>query len=220
MVTYMDEGIGEIVDLVQQLGQDENTLYLFTSDNGPTYNRLGGSDSDYFESSGDLSGRKGQMDEGGIRVPLVVRWTGKVPADTTSDQIGAWWCLLPTICEAAGAETPKDIDGISLLPTMLGKPEQQREIPFLYWESAGYGGQQAVRMGKWKGIRKGLSRRRTLKNAPSPLSISLFDLEKDVAESNNLADKHPQVVKQVEQIMQREHAPSDLYPIFALDAEK
>ncbi|MEL6896224.1 MAG: arylsulfatase, partial [Planctomycetota bacterium] len=80
--------------------------------------------------------------------------------------------------------------------------------------------QQAVRMGKWKGIRKGLSRRRTLKNAPSPLSISLFDLEKDVAESNNLADKHPQVVKQVEQIMQREHAPSDLYPIFALDAEK
>lgn len=215
MVSHMDAGVGEVVDLIDQLGLGENTLILFTSDNGPTYDRLGGSDSDFFNSSGPLKGRKGQMDEGGIRVPLVARWTGKTPPGSESDLIAAWWDFLPTACGLIETQPPSGIDGVSLLPTLTGQPEQQTEHAFLYWESPGYTGQQAVRMGKWKAVRKGLNNRKL--EGPPP--FALYDLEKDIAESRDVAGEHPEVIAQIERIAREQHTPHELWPISALDSQ-
>ena len=209
MISHLDRDIGQVMNLVRELGLEEDTLFLFTSDNGPTYDRLGGSDSDFFNSSGPLSGRKGSLLEGGIRVPLVACWKGQIPAGQVSDLQSAFWDYLPTFCEVAGADIPAGIDGISMLPTLRGEPQSETH-DFLYWEFPSYGGQQAVRMGNWKGIRRGL-----IKDPAAPLQ--LYDLESDVGESTDVAAQHPEIVRQIQSIMQREHTPSDLFPFPALD---
>ncbi len=209
MVTRMDEGIGQIMDRIKSHGLDDNTLVIFTSDNGPTFERLGGADSDFFESSGPLRGRKGRLLEGGIRVPLVARWPGKIKPGQTSDHISAFWDYLPTLCDIAGVKTPEGIDGISFAPTLLGD-DNQREHEFLYWEFRSYGGQQALRMGNWKAIRQGMG-----KNHDAP--IELYDLQNDIGESNNVAADHPQILSTVKAIMKQQHTPSKRFPIKALD---
>ena len=157
MVTHMDRDIGKIIQLVEDLGLDDDTLFMFSSDNGPTFDRLGGSDSDFFQSSGPLRGRKGSVYEGGIRVPLIARWPGKIAEGSESDHQAAFWDFLPTIGEIVEAPTPKGIDGISFAASLLGTG-QQAEHNYLYWEFSAYGVQQAIRAGDWKGVRRNISK--------------------------------------------------------------
>lgn len=208
MVSHMDRDIGLILDRLKDHGLTENTLVIFTSDNGPTYNRLGGSDSVYFESAGPFRGRKGQLLEGGIRVPLVAQWPGKISAGQTTDHVSAFWDILPTVCQATGVEAPADVDGLSFLSVMTG--EEQKPHEFLYWEFPGYGGQQAVRMGKWKAIR------RTLHKNPDQ-EFELYDLSVDPGESNNVASENPDIIGKIESICENEHTNSELFPFPALD---
>ena len=210
MVTRLDRTVGRIAALIRELGLDDDTILLFTSDNGPTYD-LGGADSAFFRSAGDLRGLKGLVSEGGIRIPLMVRWPGKVPEGATSDVPSYFPDLLPTILDLVGAseQIPKGLDGLSLAPTLLGRPADQRRHEFLYWEFPSYGGQQAVRLGDWKGVRPALAKGRT--------DVELYDLAKDPAESRDVAADHPEVVARIERIMRDEHVPSALFPLPTID---
>lgn len=210
MVTHMDAGIGRVLDCLEELGLSENTIVVFTSDNGPTYNRLAGSDSEFFASAEGRRGLKGSVYEGGIRVPMIVRWPGKVPAGKVSDLPCYFPDWLPTLLDLTGNQqlVPEDVDGISLAPSLLGKvAQQQRE--FLYWEFPGYGGQQALRVGKWKAVRQNLRK--------GDLRTQIYDLEADPSEKHDIAADHPEVVARLEAIMQREHTPSKLFPMKSLD---
>jgi arylsulfatase A len=212
MVTRMDREVGRILDLVRELGLDERTIIVFTSDNGPTYDRLGGSDSEFFRSAGPLRGLKGSLYEGGVRVPAIVRWKGKVSAGVVSHTVTGFEDWLPTLLELAGAKeaVPPGIDGVSFTPSLLGQPQEPR--PFLYREFPGYGGQQSVRSGDWKGVRQGLDK-------PGPLRLQLYDLKGDVGETRDVAAAHPDVVAKMEAFLSREHQPSSAFPIPAIDGE-
>ena len=131
MVSHMDRGIGQILQRIKELDLDDQTVVMFTSDNGPVYDRLGGTDSDYFESAGPLRGRKGSLYEGGIRAPLLARWPGQIPPDTTTDLISASWDLLPTLADITATQAPAGIDGLSFAPTLLGHSDQVRQQEFL-----------------------------------------------------------------------------------------
>ncbi|HEX6961610.1 MAG TPA: arylsulfatase [Lacipirellula sp.] len=209
MVSHMDRGVGQIVELVNQLGLDENTIILFTSDNGPTYDRLGGADSDFFNSTLGLRGRKGDVYEGGLRVPLVVRWPGVTQQGSQTDAVAAMWDLLPTLCEAAGAETPKPIDGLSLV-SVLKDPSSKLNREYLYWEFPNRSGQQAVRMGNWKGVRTDL--------AKGPQRWQLYDLSVDETEAHDVAGEHPNIVKQIDRLAAEAHVPSETFPLQSVDA--
>lgn len=213
MITHMDRDIGKIMTLLEELELDENTVVMFTSDNGPTYDRLGGSDSDFFESANGFSGLKGSLYEGGIRVPLVARWPGKIPAGTTTDLISASWDFLPTIADLTGTKPPKTIDGISMTPTLLGDADHQIEHEFLYWEFAAYSGQQAVRMGPWKGIRQNLLKKK------AELKTELYNLESDPSESRDVAAEHPEVVERIEQLFNEQHTNSEVFRFPAIDKQ-
>ncbi len=206
-----------LADLVKELGLDERTIFVFTSDNGPLYGKLGGTDTDFFESAGPLNGRKGSMFEGGIRVPTIVRWKGRIAAGTVSDRVSGFEDWMPTLLELIGekAATPAGIDGISMAPTLLGKPQEPR--PFLYRESPGYGGQACIRVGDWKLILEKLHGGPKAKLKPR--DPQLFDLAKDIGESNDVADNHPDVVAKLSALMKEQHTKSDLFPIRALDAQ-
>lgn len=208
MITRMDRSVGRIADLLRELEIDERTLLMFASDNGPAPINVGGADSRFFESAGSLHGLKGDLYEGGIRTPLIARWPGRIQPGATTDFPSAFWDIFPTMCEAAGAEIPSDADGVSLLPTLLGRPDQKPH-EFLYWEFAGYGGQQAVRVGDWKGIRTNLNR--------SPRPIELYDLAEDPNEQVDRAADEPAVVARIEKIMREQHVPSQAFPIKAID---
>ncbi len=193
MITFMDKQVGRLMDLLEELELADNTIVFFTSDNGTTLLKAQ-VDYEFFESVGPLRGLKGDVYEGGIRVPLVVRWPGKIKAGSESDLISAHYDALATLCDVAGVATPDDTDGISYLPTLLGKSDQQKIHEFLFWDFAGYGGQLAVRMGKWKGVRRQLKRK---PDAP----LELYDLESDIGERHNVADKHPEIVAKMRRIM-------------------
>lgn len=203
MVTRLDRYVGRVLALLKELGLNDNTLVIFTSDNGPTYGRIGGADSEFFHSAGPLSGLKGTVSEGGIRVPMIARWPGKIPAGRVTDHVSAFWDVLPTLAEVAAVQPPPHGDGISFLPTLLGSgPQKQHE--FLLWEFYGYGGQQAVRMGDWKGVRQNC-----YKNPNGP--IQLFNLRTDIAEQQNVASENPDIVKKIEQTMASQHTRSALW---------
>ncbi|GAB4142810.1 MAG: arylsulfatase [Planctomycetaceae bacterium] len=214
MVSHMDRDIGKVMALVKKLGLDDNTLVLFSSDNGPTYNRLGGSDSEFFKSAGPFKGLKGSLYEGGIRVPLIARWPGKIKAGTVSHHISAFWDFLPTIAEMTGTKAPAGIDGISFAPTLLGQPEKQKQHEYLYWEFPSYGGQQAVRIGDWKGVRQGLQR----KNRKNRLKIELYNLKTDPGEKHDVSASHPKMIARMRKIMRTARRPNKLFPIPVLDA--
>jgi arylsulfatase len=192
MISRMDADIGRLVTLVDELGLAEETLIVFSSDNGPTYN--GGTDSKFFESAGPLSGLKGSVLEGGIRVPMIARWTGTIRPGSTSDHVSAFWDFMPTAAELAGAERPDGIDGLSYLPALLGNDVSQQEHGHLYWEYHSLGGMQAVRMGDWKAVRRDIVK---VDNAP----IELYDLGADIGETVDVASLHPAVVQQAREIM-------------------
>jgi arylsulfatase A len=216
MVTRMDRDIGRIVSLVKELGLDEQTVFIFSSDNGPTYDGLGGTDSDYFESAGPLRGRKGSLYEGGVRVPTIARWTGRIQPGTASDRVSGFEDWLPTLVEMVGARDtiPADVDGISFAPTLLGQEQPPRA--FLYREFAAYGGQQSVRVGDWKGIRQNLLARGN--NKPN-IHVELYNLKDDIGETKDVSATNPDVVAAIERIMREQHTPSAEFPFPALDGQ-
>jgi arylsulfatase A-like enzyme len=213
MITRMDRDIGKMVQLVKDLGLEENTIFIFTSDNGAVY-PLSGFDPVYFKSNDDLRGYKGDIYEGGIREPLIVRWKGHVPASTTSTRVTGFEDWMPTLLDLASATNrlPATADGISFAPTLLGNTQEPR--PFLYREFHGYGGQQAVRVGDWK-----LLKRHLLGTAKQPAAptLELYNLGTDPSEKQNVAAGHPDVVTKLEKIMGEQHTPSNKFPFPALD---
>jgi arylsulfatase A-like enzyme len=192
MITRMDAHIGRIMAKLEELGLDENTLVIFTSDNGTTY--TGGVDSEFFESTAGLRGLKGSVYEGGIRVPFIARWPGRIEAGSTSGHVSAFWDMMPTFAELAGVEAPPGTDGVSLVPTLLGEGEQPTH-DHLYWEYHGlWNGAQAVRLGRWKAVRLGGH-----DDADAP--VELYDLEADPGETTDLAGDHPDVVERARAVM-------------------
>jgi arylsulfatase len=210
MVTRMDRSVGRIMALLRQLGLDGDTMVIVTSDNGSTL-KIGGYDPDFFRGTGPFRSAKGSVYEGGIRVPLIVRWTGRIKPGRTSDHIAALQDVLPTLLEAAGAapRIPAGIDGVSYLPTLFGTGKQS-EHEYLYMEFPAYGGQQMVRLGNWKGVRQNL-----LKNPAAP--IELYDLAADVGEQNDVAQRNLVLVEKIRRIMQSARCPSKEFPFPALD---
>jgi arylsulfatase len=192
MITFMDRQVGRLFELLDDLGIAQNTLFLFTSDNGTTFLK-GQVDYEFFESVGLFRGLKGQIYEGGIRVPMIAHWPGRIPAGAVSNHIGAHYDILATVAEAAGISTsnlPVN-DGISFLPTLLGRSAEQPEHEFLVWDFAGYGGQIAIRSGKWKLLQRDLKR----DQQPSPLE--LYNLQEDPSESRNRAMDFPEIAEKL-----------------------
>ncbi|MDB5390615.1 MAG: atsA 9 [Planctomycetaceae bacterium] len=216
MITRMDREIGRIVELIRELGLDEQTIYIFTSDNGPLYDKHGGTDAEFFNSAGGLRGRKGSYYEGGFRVPCIVRWKRRIAAGTTSDRVTGFEDWLPTLLELIGSATvtPPSLDGISFAPTLLGQRQDPR--PFLYRESPSYGGQQTIRFGDWKAIRTNLNPAPKANNQ-QPGSIELYNLAQDPAESKNVAGEHPEIVARAAGLLREQHRTSTHFPIRALD---
>jgi len=216
MVTRMDRDVGRLLDLLDELDLAGDTLVVFTSDNGPTYDRIGGSDSGFFDSAAGMRGLKGSISEGGVRVPCVVRWPGVVAPGSVSDRLTGFEDWLPTLLDVAdaGATSERDrprTDGLSFVPLLRGEAMDER--PFLYREFAGYGGQQAVWRGRWKAVRRDL---RKLEAGDAPVT-ELHDLEADPAETTDVAAAHPEVVAELEALMAREHAPEPDFPLPVLD---
>lgn len=199
MITRMDRDIGKLLAQLKALRLDSNTVVFFSSDNGP--HREGGVDPSFHASSGPLRGIKRDLYEGGIRVPLIVRWPGRIAAGAVSDQVWTFWDFLPTAAELAGAQPPPGLDGLSFAPTLLGR-HQERTHEFLYWEFHERGSKQAVRMGDWKAIRQRIG-------AP----LELYDLRFDLSETNNVADRHPEVVARIETYLKTARTESAHWPL-------
>ena len=194
----MDRDVGRLVELLKAKGVDQDTLILFSSDNGP--HKEGGHSPTFFESQGGLRGIKRDFYEGGIRVPTIARWPGKVQAGTVSAHPWANWDFLATACEIAGVKAPPT-DGVSILPALLGKPQPQHE--YLYWEIAmPSGGMQAARIDHWKGVRK---------SQEGPMEI--YDLSQDLAERHDLAASRPEIVRRMEQTFRDAHVDSEHFPL-------
>ncbi|MEJ7736816.1 MAG: arylsulfatase [Chitinophagaceae bacterium] len=210
MVTKLDRYVGEVVAKLKALGMEKNTLVVFASDNGP--HREGGNQPEYFNSSGSFRGVKRDLYEGGIRVPVIAYWPAVIKEGKTSDYVGAFWDFLPTFAELAGQPTPRNTDGISILPTLSSKGTQKGHR-FLYWEFHEDGGRQAVRAGNWKGVRLNVTKR---PNAP----IELFDLKADPFETKDISAAHPDVVKEITRIMKEAHVENKDFPLIAKSATR
>lgn len=200
MVTELDRDVGRILDLLREQGLEENTLVIFTSDNGP--HREGGADPEFFDSNGPYRGIKRDLYEGGIRVPFLAWWPGTIEPGVSA-HVSAFEDFLPTAAELAGAPLPPGLDGVSYAPTLLG--QEQRARDFLYWEFHERGAAQAVRAGKWKAVRTGLR-----KNPDAP--VELYDLEADPGETTDLAEDHPEVAARLLRIMHEQHVPDPTWP--------
>ena len=190
MIARMDRDVGRLLTKLEEVGLDRDTLVIFTSDNGA--HREGGADPDFFGGSGPLRGIKRDLYEGGIRVPFIARWPGKIKPGSTSDHVSASWDILPTCAELAGADAPEEIDGLSMIPTLLGRPRGQEEHEFLYWE---FKEKQAVRLGDWKAVRLGGEDGR----------LELYDLKSDIGEKQDLSRRHPEIIARIKNIMKTSH---------------
>jgi len=191
----MDRDIGRLFALLKELEIDEQTIVFFCSDNGAAQRWEG-----RFDSSGSLRGRKRDMYEGGIRTPMIVRWPGNVAAGTTNDFPWYFADVLPTLAELAGVEAPDGLDGISVLPSILGKPQSKDR--FLYWEFFENGFQQAVRWKDWKAVRL----------APGE-PLELYDLVADESETNNIASENPDIVAKFKAYLEGARAESINWPV-------
>lgn len=201
MIQLLDNQVGEIMDKVEELGIANNTIIVFSSDNGP--HEEGGADPEYFDSNGPFKGVKRDLYEGGIRVPMIVSWPDKIKQNTHTDHVSAFWDVFPTVSEIAGVDVPDNLDGISFLPTLLGN-EKQLNHEYLYWEFHEKGGRQAVRKGNWKAVRYNV-----LKNPGAP--IELYNLLEDIGEENNIASEHPDIIVEMEKILKVARTPSDIF---------
>ena len=201
MVTLLDKKVGEIFAKLKELGLEKNTLVIFSSDNGP--HKEGGADPDYFDSNGPLKGYKRDLYEGGIREPMIAWWPGKIKKGSTSDLISAFWDVMPTLTEIAGVKAPENIDGISFLPTLLGKSDQKKH-DYLYWEFHELGGRQAVRKGNWKLVRYHVQ-------DPAKITTELYDLANDPGEITDVSKRHPEVVAELLKLMAQSRVPSEVF---------
>jgi arylsulfatase A len=201
MMTKLDEGVGQIMSLVKELGIDDQTIIMLSSDNGP--HKEGGHMPDFFDSNGPLKGYKRDLYEGGIRVPLIARWPGKIKAGAISRHISAHWDIFPTLCELAGRKVPAGIDGISMLPSLLGGEDQQQH-EYLYWEFHERSGARAVRFGKWKAVQRNLKKK---DNPP----VELYDLAQDLGETNDLAAGNPALIRKARDYFKLAHKPSAIW---------
>lgn len=196
MVTRMDSDVGRIVALLDELNLAGNTLVIFSSDNGAGHAK----GIPLFRSTGHLRERKSFLYEGGIRVPFIARWKGKVPAGRVSDEPLAFWDFLPTAAELAGAKAPPGIDGVPVVSALLGKPQGRRE--YFYWETNGKQGfTQAVRMGDWKAV-----------HFAAQGALELYNLREDERETKDVAAAHPQVVDKARKILMRARTENPEYP--------
>ena len=194
MVSLIDQGVGRIVAKLEELGIEEDTLLIYTSDHGAN-----SSFAKTLGSNGNLRGFKRSLYEGGIRAPSVAYWPGKIAAGTRSDLLTTHVDLMATAADLSGAEVPVKTDGISILPMLLGKPQEEKH-EFLYFEIYERGFQQCARIGNWKGYRRGLE---------DPIEV--YDLSKDPSEKNNIASEHPEIAAQLESVLIREHSPSPYF---------
>ena len=199
MVTLLDNQVGEIVSKIKELGLEENTIIIFTSDNGP--HQEGGADPDYFNSNGILKGYKRDLYEGGIRVPMIAKWKGKIAYGSKTDHISAFWDVMPTLAMLTNAKIEGSIDGISFLPTLLNKGNQKKHN-YLYWEFHELGGRQAIRQGDWKLIKYNVN-----KNG----SYQLYNLKDDISETNDLASKMPKKVAELSKILESSRTESEVF---------
>ena len=199
MITRLDDGVGRVLDRLKALGLEEDTVVFFTSDNGP--HKEGGADPAFFRSAGPLRGFKRALYDGGIRVPMIVRWPGRVEDGSVSDAVWAFWDVLPTLAEIAGQTAPSGIDGVSMLPAILGQGKQAPHQP-LYWEFHEGGFKQAVRDGDWKAVRLGPGK-----------ALELYDIKDDIGETRNVAAPHPNVVARIEAFLGSARTDSPEFPI-------
>lgn len=202
MISRLDHQVGEIIHLLRELGIAENTLVIFTSDNGPHLE--GGADPDFFQSAGGLKGYKRDLYEGGIRAPYIAWWPGKVKPNTTTDHISAFWDFLPTMAELVGSSMPEGVDGISFLPTLLGKKNQQKH-KYLYWELHEKGGMMAIRKDDWKLVRYNVLRK-------DRITTELYNLKEDKEEKNNVSSLHPEITEELLKLMYEARTPSEIFP--------
>ena len=198
MVSRLDRDVGRILDKLGELGLDRRTIVFFASDNGPSVE--GGSDPKFFASSGPFRGIKRDVYEGGIRVPMIAWGPGRIPAGRTSDEVWVMWDVLPTLAALAGAKTPSGIDGISMVPALTGRGRQQPHGA-LYWEFYEQGSKQAVRMGRWKGVRQPMITGK----------IEVYDLQTDPGETRDVAAGHPEVAARLARLLDAAHTPSALW---------
>ena len=211
MISRMSRDIGVIVDLIKKLGLEKNTLIMFNSDNG-AHGKAG--TLDFFKPSGNLKGIKRTMYEGGLRSPMVAYWPGKINAGTKNDHLSAFWDMLPTFSELTGEPIVGNSDGISMLPTLLGKNLFQKKHEYLYWELYEGRPNSAVRYGKWKGV---------VRDRREGNEIQLFNLEIDESETNNVAKQNPEIVLEIQSIMEKSHKKNpfwdkDFKPLFNAEA--
>jgi arylsulfatase A-like enzyme len=199
MVERLDNEVGRVLAKLAEHNIDRNTIVIFTSDNGS--HQEGGHKVEFFDSNGIYKGWKRDLYEGGIHVPMIARWPGHVPAGKTSQQIWAFWDMLPTVADLVGVPSPSGIDGISMANALLGKPQQNHE--YLYWEFHERGFDQAVRMDKWKAVRRSANQDK----------IELYDLTTDPSETKDISDSHPDIVKRIEQIMSSARTESTEFPV-------
>lgn len=201
MVTELDQQVGDLLAMLEELGIAENTLLIFTSDNGP--HQEGGADPDYFNSNGIYRGYKRDLYEGGIHVPMIARWPAQVEPGTENSHISAFWDVMPTMAEIAGISISDTLDGISFLPTLLGEGKQAVH-DYLYWEFHEKGGRIAARKGKWKGVRY------NVQNDPGG-ALELYDLSLDPGETDNVASDYSDVVEDLIGIMESARTDSDVF---------
>lgn len=201
MVTRFDMAVGEVLSKLKEYGIEENTLVIFTSDNGTHLE--GGADPEFFNSNGPYRGYKRDLYEGGIHVPAIAWWPGTISADTTSDHVSAFWDMYPTFAELAGGEVPENIDGISMVPALTGKGRQE-EHGRLYWEFHEKGGRVALREGDWKAVRYDV-----FENPNS--QIELYNLAEDPGETNNVVKEYPEVERRMDALLRTSRTPHPVW---------
>ena len=194
MISRMDRSVGRILALLKELALDDDTILFFTSDNGPSY---GPGDPAFFDASGGLRGLKASLYEGGLRVPMIVRWPGRIAPGSVNDHPWYFADVMPTLAELARIQPPDGIDGVSVVPTLLGETaagRQQRQHEFMYWENSK---SRAVRMGRWKAIQRG----------KTTSKLVLYDLLTDAAEAQGVAAKHSDIVAKIKAYLKTAHTP-------------
>ena len=201
MITRMDRDVGRLLDLLREIGIAGNTLVIFSSDNGP--HDEANHNLERFQPSGPLRGIKRSLYEGGIRVPTIAWWPGKIEAGSVSDHVGYFGDIFATACELAGEKAPENLDSISFLPTLLGQSNRQREHRYLYWEFYEQGSRQAVRFGKWKAIRQPMLTGK----------VALYDLENDIGETRDVAAENVSEAAKAVRYMDAAHVPDERWKV-------
>lgn len=211
MMRNLDNSVGMIMDKLKELNIDGKTMVVFCSDNGP--HQEGGHKVDFFDSNGAKRGSKRDFYDGGVLTPFLVRWPNAIAAGSKSDHVAAFWDVLPTFCDITGIQKPADTDGISFLPTLLNKTEDQKKHDYLYWEFYEQGGKQAILKGNWKAIRL------NVREAAEKQIFELYDLGKDPEETTNVAEMHPELVKELNELFVSARQEFSVTPLFTKDTK-